>query len=101
MSTNKIFLASISIKSGWVESSKFRAIEVKISQEYSAYSREASVEETARFILLAATSSIALVIFLVLLTYFILFLISLLFDIIYFPRPLSGSRLWSGLLFPN
>src|SRR3990167_914530 len=57
-------------------SSTFSAIDVKISQEYSAYKREAKVEETARFIFEAATSSIALVIFLVFLTLFILLLIS-------------------------
>ena len=52
-------------------------MEVKTSQEYSAYKREARVEDTALFIFEAATSSIALVIFLVLLTLFIRLFISL------------------------
>src|SRR3990167_6817667 len=72
-----IFSFSLSLKRGCIILSPFLAIEVKISQEYSAYNLEASVAETARFILLAATSSIALVIFLVFFTLFILLLISL------------------------
>ena len=52
-------------------------IDCKISHEYSAYKREARVDATARFIFEAATNSIALVIFFVLLTDFIRRFISL------------------------
>src|SRR3989338_8805719 len=91
MSTSKIFsILSLSKKKGCVVSfvsSRLFAIEVKMSQEYSAYKRDAKVEATARFIFEAATSSIALVIFLVLFTDFILFFIALLFDIHFFFIP--------------
>ena len=78
-------------------SSTFSAIDVKISQEYSAYKREAKVEETARFIFEAATSSIALVIFFVLLTLFILLLISFVPAIIIFETMLYNPQLPSSI----
>src|SRR3989338_3056576 len=93
-----IFSFSLSLKRGCIILSPFLAIEVKISQEYSAYNLEASVAETARFILLAATSSIALVIFLVFFTLFILLLISLVPAIFIIPPRLCLSTFLPLLL---
>jgi hypothetical protein len=65
-----------SMKNGEVFSSIFSPMEVRISQEYSAYKRDARVPATARFIFEAATSSMAFVIFLVLFTLLMRLLIS-------------------------